>query len=58
LIFGLRPLETLAVTFVSAWVEDGKTPEVRTVYFSFTDVSAQTAVWHTIAKDLPLERAA
>jgi len=58
LIFGLRPLETLAVTFVSAWLEDGKTPEARTIYFSFADVSAQTAVWHTIAKDLPLDRAA
>lgn len=48
LIFGSRPLDTLAVTFESAWVEDGKEPEIRTIYLSFADVEGQTAVWNTI----------
>ena len=52
LIFGARPLATLAVTFVSAWVDEGKKPEVRTIYLSFSAAQAQTAVWRTIIKDV------
>ncbi|MCA9873183.1 MAG: hypothetical protein KC441_05995 [Anaerolineales bacterium] len=52
LIFGARPLATLAVTFISAWLEDGKDPETRTIYLSFPEVETQTAVWRTIIRDV------
>ncbi|MBK8989305.1 MAG: hypothetical protein IPM39_25115 [Chloroflexi bacterium] len=52
LIFGVRPLDSLAVTFVSAWVGDEVKPVVETIYFSFADAAGQTAVWQTIIKDV------
>jgi len=45
-------LATLAVTFISAWLEDGKDPETRTIYLSFPEGETQTAVWRTIIKDV------
>ncbi|MBK6711234.1 MAG: hypothetical protein IPG51_12990 [Chloroflexi bacterium] len=41
LIFGPRPLDTLAVTFVNAWTEENDKPEILTVYLSFADVAGQ-----------------
>lgn len=52
LIFGARPLNSLAVTFISAWVGDEDAPVVETIYFSFADVAGQTAVWQTIVRDV------
>lgn len=55
LIFGARPLPALAVTFRSAWGELGAIPGARcetekdvTIYLSFADEEALTAVWQTV----------
>ncbi len=52
LIFGPRPLDTLAVTFVNAWTEENDKPEILTVYLSFADAAGQTAVWQMLARDV------
>lgn len=66
LIFGSRPLDTLAVTFLGKWgpshSEYGRAFYVgsenshsnlkkNTIYFTFQDGAAQNAVWHTIVSD-------
>lgn len=65
LLFGRRPVETVAVTFLSRWgpeytrfgqvYEDGsedRRPARRlTVYLSIPDEATRRAVWHTIAAD-------
>lgn len=65
LLFGARPVETLAVTFLSRWgpeytrfgqlYEDGKEdsspPKRVTVYLSIPDEATRRAVWHTVVED-------
>ena len=67
LIFGSRPLDTLAVTFLGRWgpasseygqafyVGGGNNSDANvkrsTIYFTFRDGREQDAVWHTIVSD-------
>lgn len=67
LIFGSRPLDTLAVTFLGKWgsssgdygrafyVGAGDDSDAnlkkQTIYFTFQDSKEQEAVWHTIVSD-------
>lgn len=67
LVFGSRPLETLAVTFLGRWgpsstdygrafyvgSNDNSDANLKknTVYFTFQDGREQDAVWHTIVSD-------
>ena len=67
LIFGSRPLDTLAVTFLGRWgpsasdygqafyVGGGNNSDANlkknTIYFTFQDGVEQEAVWHTIVSD-------
>ena len=67
LIFGSRPLDTLAVTFLGKWgsasgdygqafyVGGGDNSDAnlkkKTIYFTFQDGVEQEAVWHTIVSD-------
>lgn len=71
LLFGPRPLECLAVSFMSAWgpeytkfqqYDDGKPsptpPKARTIYLGFESGESLQAVWRTIVADVRRARAA
>jgi hypothetical protein len=65
LLFGARPIESLAVTFLSRWgpeytkfgqahedgQEDSSPPKRVTVYLSIPDAESRRAVWHTVVSD-------
>jgi hypothetical protein len=71
LLFGPRPLECLAVSFMSAWgpeytkfqqYDDGKPsatpPKTRTIYLGFESGESLQAVWRNIVADVRRSRSA
>lgn len=61
LVFGLRPLPTIAVTFISTWAEAAaenspikrSPPKPMKIFLSFPDEKGLTAVWHASNRSLP-----